>query len=175
TAHLYGIVVRGKEPASAPPLLSADSLTVRLKILSVFHHTINVRELRINHPVAYVQVNQKGEATFPQPPPKKSSSNTNIFDLAVGHVGLTNGEVNYKDRKTPVDADLHNLTTDIRFDSLATRYTGTLSYDSGHLQYGQYAPLPHSLNVKFNATPSAFALESAVLKIANSTATLRTV
>src|SRR5215813_6809140 len=45
TAHLYGIVVRGKEPAGAPPLLSADSLTVRLKILSVFHHTINVREL----------------------------------------------------------------------------------------------------------------------------------
>ena len=173
TAHLYGIVVRGKEPANAPPLLAADSLTVKLKILSVLHHKINLRELLIDHPVVYIRVNSKGETNLPQAPPKQSSSNTNVFDLAVGHVGLTNGEVNYKDRKLPLDADLHNLTTDIRFDPIGTRYVGSISYDNGHVQYGEYAPMPHSLNVKFKAAPSEFALESAVLKIASSTATLR--
>jgi translocation and assembly module TamB len=172
TAHLYGIVVRGKEAPDAPPLLAVDSLTVSLKIQSVLHHKINLRELLINHPVAYVQVNRKGENNFPQPPPSKSSSKTNVFDLAVGHVGLTNGEVNYKDQKMVVDADLHNFTTDITFDSLATRYNGSISYDNGSLKYGSYNPLPHSFAVKFNATPSAFALESAVLRLASSTATL---
>jgi translocation and assembly module TamB len=172
TAHLYGIVVRGKEPANAPPLLQVNSLTVRLTIQSVLHHKITLRELLIDHPVAYLQVNSKGETNFPEAPPKKSSSKTNVFDLAVGHVALSNGEISYKDKKMAVDADLHNLTTDIAFDAAATRYLGSISYDSGHIHYGEYAPLPHSLDVKFNATPSAFALESAVLKVASSTATL---
>jgi translocation and assembly module TamB len=172
TAHLYGIVVRGKEPASSPPLLEVNSLTVRLKIQSVLHHKINLRELLIDHPVAYVQVNREGETNLPQAPPSKTSSHTNVFDLAVGHVALTNGEVNYKDKKMQVDADLHNFTTDITFDSPAARYVGSISYDNGRLRYGEYAPIPHSLDVKFNATPSAFALESAVLKLASSTARL---
>src|SRR5206468_10761772 len=106
-------------------------------------------------------------------PPSKSNSHTNVFDLAVGHVALSNGEVNYKDKKMPLDADLHHLATEISFDSAATRYVGSVSYDNGHLRYGEYAPLPHSLDVKFNATPSAFALESAVLRVASSSATLR--
>ena len=172
TAHLYGVVVRGKEPVTDPPLLAVNELTVRLKILSILHHKVNLRELLIDHPVAYLQVNSKGETNLPQPSPSKSNSHTNVFDLAVGHVGLSNGEVNYKDKKTMVDADLHHLTTEISFDSAATRYVGSVSYDNGHLRYGEYAPLPHSVDVKFNATPSAFALESAVLKLASSSATL---
>jgi len=175
TAHLYGIVVRGKEPADAPPLLAADSLTVKLKILSVLHHQINLRELLIDHPVANLQVNRKGETNFPEAPPSKSNSKTNVFELAVGHVGIMNGEVNYKDRKMLLDADLHNLTTDVSFDPPSTRYVGSISYDNGHLQYGRYSPMPHNLNVRFNATPSAFALESAVFKIASSTASLRAI
>src|SRR6202042_3472935 len=35
TAHLYGIVIRGKERPNAPPLLQADELTVSLAIQSV--------------------------------------------------------------------------------------------------------------------------------------------
>jgi translocation and assembly module TamB len=175
TAHLYGIVVRGKEPADAPPLLAADSLTVKLKILSVLHHKINLRELLIEHLVANLQVNRRGETNLPEAPPSKSNSETNVFELAVGHIGITNGEVNYKDRKMPLDADLRNLTTDVRFEPAGPRYAGSISYDNGHLQYGDYAPMPHSLNVKFNATPSAFALESAIFKVASSTATLRAI
>ena len=172
TAHLYGVVVHGKEPASDPPLLAVNQLTVRLKILSILHHKVNLRELLIDHPVAYLQVDSKGETNLPQAPPSKSNTHTNVFDLAVGHVGLSNGEVNYKDKKMPLDADLQHLTTEVTFDSAATRYVGSISYDNGHLRYGEFAPLPHSVDVKFNATPSAFALESAVLKIASSTATL---
>src|SRR5262249_8165531 len=137
------------------------------------HHRINLRELLIEHPAINVRVNQKGETNLPEAPPSKSSGKTNVFDLAVGHVGISKGEVNYKDRKMPLDADLHNLATDVRVDPLGTRYVGSNSYDNGHLTYGEYTRMPHSLNVKFNASPNAFALESAVLKIASSTATLQ--
>src|SRR5689334_17636660 len=38
TAHLYNITMHGTEGADQPPLLHADKLTIRLKIVSAIHH-----------------------------------------------------------------------------------------------------------------------------------------
>ncbi len=173
SATFYNVVLHGTEPPGAPPLLRVDELTVGLKIKSVLRRQINLSELLIRHPVVHLQVDRKGKSNLPQAPPTKSSSHTNIFDLAIGHLALQSGEVDYNDEKTPVDADLYDLRTDLSFDSLATRYSGTISYDNGRLHYLQYTPVPHSFSAKFSATPSLFSLESAILKVASSTANLR--
>jgi translocation and assembly module TamB len=175
TAHLYNITVRGTESPEQPPLLHADELTVRIKILSALHHQVALRELLIDHPVIHLQVSREGKNNLPTAPPSQRSSHTSVFDLAVEHVQLTKGEVNYNDRKTPLEADLYDLETDIRFESLAKRYKGVVSYNNGHLRYAQYAPLPHNLNLKFSASPDRFNLESALLKLGSSAITLHAV
>ncbi len=172
TAHLYNITVRGTEGPEQPPLLHADQLTVRIKILSAWHRQVALRELLMEHPVVHLQVSREGKNNLPTAPPSPSSSHTSVFELAVEHAQLTNGEVNYNDRKTPVEADLYDLGTDIRFESLAKRYNGTVSYSNGYVKYAQYSPLPHSLNVKFTASADRFILESAVLRLGSSAVTL---
>ncbi len=172
TAHLYNITLRGTEGPKQPPLLHADELTVRLKIVSALHRQINLRELLVDHPVVHLQVDRNGKNNLPAPPPSQSSSHTSVFDLGVGHVQLNNGEVNYNDRKTPLDADLYDLDTDIRFESLAKRYEGVISYDNGHVKYAQYAALPHNLKLKFTATPERLNLDSALLNLGSSNVTL---
>jgi len=122
TAHLYDVVIHGNESPDAPPLLQLDKLTVSLKIQSALHRKVNLSELLIEHPVVHVQVDREGKSNIPQSPPSQSSGHTSVFDLAVGHVALSRGEVNYNDRKTPVDADLYDLGTDITFEPSATRY-----------------------------------------------------
>lgn len=173
TAHLYNITIRGTESADQPPLLHADKLTVRAKIVSVLHHQISLRELLIDHPVVHVQVSRDGKNNLPVAPPSKSSSHTSVFDLAVGHVQLSNGEVDYNDRKTPLAADLYDLGTDIHFQSLAKRYEGTLSYRNGHLRYADYAPLAHNLELKFSATPDQLELSSFTLRVGSSDVRLK--
>ena len=173
TAHLYNITLHGNEQAGQSPLLQVDKLTVGLKIQSVWHHKVILSELLVNHPVVHVRVDREGKNNLPSAPRQNSGSNTNVFDLAVRHVLLTNGQINYNDKKTPVDADLYDLGVDIRFDSLATRYNGSISYDNGHLSYAEYSPLPHSLNARFAATPSRLSLESAVLNVGSSAMSLR--
>ncbi len=173
TAHLYDITLRGTEGLDQPPLLHADELTVQLKIVSALHREVGLRELLIARPVVHVQVNDQGNSNLPAASPSSSSSRTNVFDLAVEHAQITKGEIDYNDRKTPLDADVHNLETDVRFSSVAKRYEGHLSYDSGTVRYEQYAALPHNLNLSFSATPSGFNLQSAVLKLASSRVTLR--
>ncbi|MGA9507281.1 MAG: translocation/assembly module TamB domain-containing protein [Candidatus Sulfotelmatobacter sp.] len=172
TARLYDITVHGTEAAGQSPLLHVDQLTVGLKIQSILRRKVSLSELLIEHPVAYVRISREGKSNLPQPPPKQSSSNMNVFDLAAGHVLLTSGEINYNNASVPLDGDLYDLKTDIRFEPLETKYRGTLSYDSGRIRYGTEPVFPHSLDASFNATPGRFSLESALLKVGSSSLSL---
>ena len=173
TAHLYNVTMHGTEGPGQPPLLQLDKLTVSLKLQSLLHPKVSLRELLIEHPVIHLQANREGKLNLPEAPPSKSESKTDIFELAIGHVQLTRGELNYNDQRTPLEADLYDLGSDIRFDSLEKRYRGNLSYSNGQVRYANYAPLPHHLDVKFSATPQQFKLEPAVFKIGRSEMVVR--
>jgi translocation and assembly module TamB len=172
TAHLYSITVHGSESSDQAPLLQIDKLTVGLKIQSLLHHKVFLSELLIDHPVAHVRIDREGKSNIPQSPPSQTNSHTDVFDLAVRHVLLSNGQINYNDKKSALDANLFHLATEIRFDLLAARYRGSISYDHGHLRYADYSPLAHSLNAKFHATRSRLSLESAEMKVGASTVSL---
>ena len=173
TVNLYNITMRGTEPENAPSLLHTDKLTVRFKILSVLRQKINLQEILIEHPVVNLKADRTGKTNLPQAPPRQGPSQTNIFDLAIGHVALSHGEVNYNDQSTPLQADLYDLGTDVRFDPVAKAYRGELSYASGRVQYAQYSSLPHKLKARFSATPDEFALEPLTLNLGASQIILR--
>lgn len=173
TAHLYNITVHGTESAVQPPLLQIAKLTVGLKIQSVFHRKVNLRELIVERPVVNVRVDHAGHSNLPVTPPRQSSSHTSVFDLAVRHAELIQGEVNYNDMSAPLDADLYSTDADIHFDSAAIRYFGSVSYDNGNLRYGRYAPLHHSFQAKFGATPAELLIDFAMMKVGNSVVSIR--
>jgi translocation and assembly module TamB len=168
-AHLYNVTLSGTEAAGRPPLLHVDKLTVGIKVLSALRRQVALQELLIEHPVVHLLVDGQGKNNLPVAPTSQSGSRTSVFDLAVRHAQIINGEVNYNDRKTPLDADLYELATDIHFSSslslLSRRYDGTLSYKNGHLKYARFEPLPHSIDLKFSATPELFTLEFANLQV----------
>lgn len=168
TADAYGITVRGNEPATAPPVLQADQLEINLKIVSLLHHKIDLKEIIVRHPVVNFVVQKDGTNNLPRPPKTNNGSSTNVFDLGIQHVLLSNGEIYYNDIKTPLDADLHDLHLELRAPFLSKNYDGSLSYRDGHLKYGTYRPLPHELNATFTANPDQFQLKPLVLKMASS-------
>jgi len=173
TAHLYNITVRGTEGPDKPALLHADKLTVGLKVLSALHRQVVLSELIVDRPIVHLLVDAAGKNNLPTAPPSpKSSSPTSVFDLGVRHAQISNGEVYYNDKKTPMDADLYDLGAEIKFAALAKRYDGKLSYDNGRVRYAQYAPLPHSLNLSFSASQEQLNLQSVVLKVGASAVTL---
>jgi len=121
TAHLYGITLRGSEPADQPPLLHVDKITVGLKIQSVLRRQFSLRQLLIEHPVTNLQVGRNGKSNLPQSSHPQSGSNISVFDLAAQHVLLTDGQINYNNRAIPVEADLYGLKTEIHFAPATTR------------------------------------------------------
>jgi translocation and assembly module TamB len=169
TANLYNITLHGTEPAGQPALLHIDKLTVGLKIQSLLRRKITLGELLIEHPIVHIRIDRSGKSNIPPSPQKQGSSSANVFELAAKQVQLADGEISYNDITKPFEADLYGFRTEIRFDPLATRYRGSISYDRGSLRYANDPTFSHSLDAGFSATPTDFSLESALLKVGAST------
>jgi translocation and assembly module TamB len=161
---LYDIRVSGAPPYPNPPLLTADHLGMRITITSLLRHSFYVDDITVNHPVVHVFVDKKGANNLPQSNKKSSSqSQTNVFDLGIRHALLDGGEVDYNDRKSALDADLHDVTFRAAFDAAQQTYTGSLSYRNGRVKMQPWNPLMHDFNADFTANRQTFTLQRAVL------------
>ena len=164
---LYGIVVRGTEPASARPLLAADHVGVGLQIDSLLAQKWHLSNLIIDHPVAGLLVNSAGENNLPKPK-TQNQSQTGIFDLAIRHAAIHRGEIYYNDVKTPLDAELRDVELGANFDPAQARYFGGLHYTNGLIQYGAYAPVTHNLDARFELTAQNFKMDRLLLEFGGS-------
>jgi len=156
---LYNVVVHGTEADPSQPLMAVDHLQVGLTIDSLLNKKWHVRDIIVDHPVVRMAVNKAGENNLPKPEKKSTSSNTNVFDLAIRELRLNNGEIYYNDQKTPLEADLHNFAASANYDPAQKKYSGDLGYNSGKIVYGKYAPVEHNLQAKFGVTPQQFTLD----------------
>ena len=172
TAHLYAITLHGSEKPGQEPLLRIDKLTVGLKLASVWHRQVILSQLVIEHPAVNIRVEADGSSNLPSSG-QQATSHSSVFDLGVRHLVLANGEVAYKDEKVPLDADLLDLNTEVRFDPSARRYDASISYHDGRLIYFEHAFTHHSLRAQLSATPSALVIESAVWNIESSAVSVR--
>ena len=168
-ADVYGISIRGSGPTSTLPLVQADQLMIRLKIVSLLHKKVDLNEIVLRHPVVNLLVRKDGTTNLPTPPKSNSNTSTSPFDLGIQHVLLEQGEIYYNDVRTPLDAELHDLQLEIKSESFGRGYDGNISYRNGRLRCGDMKPLPHDLTGSFNATPSRFKLKPLVLTVASST------
>lgn len=165
---LYNVTVAGAQPYPQPPLLTVDHIYLGVTISSLLHKTWYVDDATVDHPVVRVFVDQHGTDNLPQTKSSQQQSHTSVFDLGVRHAQLNNGEVYYNNRKSVLDADLHDLQFQSAFDTSQTRYSGSVSYRNGHLKMENFNPVPHDLNAQFDATPQAFTLKNATLTSGNS-------
>lgn len=165
---LYDIVVYGTAPYSTPPLLQADLASAQVTVTSIWRRAWYLNAIRIERPVVHIFADNQGRTNLPVSSHPKSQSKVDIFELGVRHFLLERGEAYYNNEKSDLSADLHDLTLRVGFTELEKKYSGTLSYRNGHLQFRNTAPLPHELYARFSFTPSQFTLESAALRTAGS-------
>ena len=150
------------------PLLQVDHLHVGLTIDSLLNKEWHIRNIVVDRPIVRMTVDKAGENNLPKPSKKSTSSNTNIFDLAIRELRLNQGEIYYNDQKTPLDADLHTFTASANYDPAQKKYSGELGYNNGRIVYGDYAPMEHTLQAKFGVTSQIFTLEKLELNTGKS-------
>ena len=160
-ADLYRIVLHGTESDPRAPLFQADRLGVAVNIASIWRRKIDVQEIVIDQPVVRLSIDKRGQTNIPQTQPRPPGSKpVNIFDLGIGHLVLNQGEIYYNDRQIPLAAEVRDLQAQVSFDPSKTGYDGTLSYREGRVEFGDFNPLQHDFQARFNAAPSGFTLSS---------------
>jgi translocation and assembly module TamB len=170
TADLYGLVVRGAAPFSDAPSLRVEHARIGVRIVSLLRKRWYLSEFTIDHAVAQIRADANGNTNLPKP--KQSSSGNGVqplFDLAIRHAVLERGELYYNDRKSALDADLHDVTLNSVFDPARNVYMGQIAYSDGHLMSGGYEPIPHALSAEFELTPRRLDLRKAELRSGGST------
>jgi len=159
--ELYDVTVDGAAPYMTPPLLKVDQISVGIRIVSVLTRSWYFRDVRIEHPVVRVFVDEHGSTNIPLG--KTNDSQTSVFDLGIRHAQISRGEVYYNDRQSALDADLHDFEFQSSFDPLRKQYSGRLDYRGGRVQIPDFNPVMHDLQAEFDATPDAITLREAVL------------
>jgi translocation and assembly module TamB len=162
-----GITVDSAGSHSYPPLLQIEHAEASVRVASVFGREWYFDSIRIDKPVAQIFVDKNGVSNLPTFQ-SGSSSNTAVFDLGIRHAVLANGAVFYNNRPSALELDLRDVQFNSTFNALLRKYSGSLAYSDGRLNYsGNQAP-SHALSVQFDATPSTFHLSPAKIQSGNS-------
>jgi translocation and assembly module TamB len=163
SADLTGITILGNEANAREPLVYVPHIGLNFKIVSVLRREWKLNSVTIDHPVVHIFSGNNGKTNIPAPQ-NSGTSRRSAFDLAVGHAVIQGGDVYYNDARRALSADLHDLQFQARYDGVAGgRYYGSLEYQQGTLQLGQYNAIPHDVRVSFTATPVEFTFNPLVL------------
>jgi hypothetical protein len=159
---MYGVVVRGTEPQFGEPFLRADHVGAGIAIRSLRGRRWSLRDVVVDRPVVHLFINQAGESNLPQPE-TNSRTKANVYDLAIRELQLREAVVEGAEHKALFDAALHDLHSTAEFDGSAKRYRGVLKYTEGTIKYSHYAPVAHSLELRFDGAPAKLAVDRLVL------------
>ena len=169
---LYGLKVDGASPHLNPPLLQVQHAEAGVRVVSVFGGKWYFDNIRIDSPVVQIYVDKNGVSNLPTLKKSNSNSNTSVFDLGIRRAVLTNGVVLYNSQPSAIAADLNDLEFNATFDPGPQRYSGTLSYSNGQLNYaGSKAP-SHTFHAQFDADPNVAHLSSAKIAMGDSNVAL---
>jgi translocation and assembly module TamB len=120
TAEAGGFVLRGTEPAAGPPLVSADSVRIQLKILSAFHRDVDISSLVVNRAQVYLLVREDGSTNIPEPRTKRPAGEKpaleQLLDLKVKHFEVNQGVVEVNLKQAPLDIHADNLQAQLSYE-----------------------------------------------------------
>jgi translocation and assembly module TamB len=116
TAQVAPFVLHGTEPASAPPLLRADAIKIRLRVISLLEKKVDIAALVLESPRVHVTVAADGSTNVPRPRFTSNGLVERLLDLKVQHVELRHAEANYNSWKLPLDASGEHLEMSLRYE-----------------------------------------------------------
>jgi translocation and assembly module TamB len=150
TGDFQNLVVHGTETADAAPLFRADSIHVRLRIISLFKREVDVASLIVNRPQIHVSIAADGETNVPSPRlGRRSSADTiaDLLDLKVRHFEFNNGIFEAAARKTGLSLRGENISVLLIYDRRGPQYKVKISSHSTRVDAEQWPAIDIQLDV----------------------------
>ncbi len=146
-ASITNFVIRGKEPAGAAPFLRVAKAQVDLRLFTSLKHIVDISYLGIEQPQANVLVFPDGTTNIPSPHSPQGAGTSNqsplatVVDLAVGRFQLSDGLVEFNDRKQAVNLRGNHLRALLNWNVVKQSYEGQFSMEPIYVVSGRSTPV----------------------------------
>ena len=154
-AELMDLTVRGREPEGTPPFFHAESMIVEVRIVSFFHKTISLDEVRIEKPSLHLRIDKDGTSNAPIPKtsqPAGTPWREQIFNLTIRELRLNQGTLLLNELSIPIVAEGGEFNFALDYHAPATgkeSYEGTASWQKMKLAARRYLPFASDWKLKF--------------------------
>ena len=171
--ELGNLTIHGSEPSGTPPFFHADSIFINLRGEAFWRRKISLRDLRMERPMVHVRFDAGGRSNVPAPQPRTNPGKPfreRLFELAIGHVQLDDGQIVYNDVRVPLVAQggAFHFTMDYALAGGKPVYLGQLSWQQMTVVARRYLPFPSDLAVKFALERERLEITQVQWKIPNS-------
>lgn len=152
--EVRNITVHGRESATDPPLVHADSLVAQVKVISFLRTEFGFHSLTLEHPVVHIAIGPDGATNVPAPHvpegPSETSAIAQLFALSIDHLILRNGELQWGDRKIPLDFDVHDAGLQMDYSFLRGRYESQLRLGKIDTTFQDFRPFAWAATIDFS-------------------------
>jgi translocation and assembly module TamB len=138
SASVQGLVVRGKEPNDAEPLLSLDAAELAFSVRSLWHRDVQLRSLKVTRPRVWVRVDASGNTNLPGPQRQATGSPLDpVFDVGIGRYEVVDGWFRLADEMRHYSGTGENIRAKLHWDAEAKGYAATVGLRLADLQRKQ--------------------------------------
>ena len=143
TAQVSPLVLHGKERPGELPLLSVEMVSLRVHVISILEHKIDLAALRLQKPVARIVTYPDGSTNLPSPREHLDQRNwaEQLIDLAVRQYEINDGLVEYDDRRIPLSLQGEGLEVRMNYDQAASSYRAELNSSRLRILTSGMAPI----------------------------------
>ena len=131
---LIALTIHGKEPATEAPLLQAERVRARVKLVPLLRGRVSLHELSVVRPLAHVDVYKDGSTNLPEPPIRRrarAEQSEELLRLAMDHAELSDGLLQWNDKKIKLQGVAENV--DVKLGFRAAHYDGSVKVGQIHV------------------------------------------
>jgi translocation and assembly module TamB len=162
-AEARSFVLRGREMPEEPPLFSAQSIQVGLKIVSILKRDVDIESLTIAEPRVRVVIYPDGQSNLPQPKVARSGKRPMepLLALAIRRFRIENGVAEIDTRRIPLNVRGENLSARMFYEAAGPRYSGEVSFRQLRLSSPAFLPAPMDADLSLALEADRLVLQSA--------------
>ena len=168
---LEGLVLKGEEDPSGPPLASIVRVEIGLSWAGLLRRSLELSSLSIERPEIFIGIDADDGTNIPVPP-LRSESDSRGFELSIDDFVVVDGSLNLDERRIDVDFSLASLEGVFEYADRSGILSGHIEYDGAMARAGR--PLiPYGLSADFDYTRGTVLVQTADVESGESSMTFQ--
>lgn len=157
------LTVHGREPGGGVPYAHVDSLTARMKWLSLLGGELEFSSVVLNHPVVRIVFYPDGTTNLPERQQVQASGKdavAQLFSLSISRLDVRHGELLWNDQTVPLDFVANDISADMSYSLRHGSYEGKLLLGKVNTRFHDFRPLAWTAETHFTLSPQGINVRS---------------